>query len=287
MTWVDCYFPCYRPSTKSHRGRHRLIFAGASDGKEIWTLIVEKAFAKVAGSYEAISGGQISTALEMLTGGKARRCSRDLASEWDNLKQRVTSDEYFVGAGSHQLEWNATDAAEQKKTLRGIVTGHAYSVLAVYEDEGLRLVELRNPWGRVMYSGDWGPGSRRWNSDEGRRARSVVGALRTQEGRFWMAWEDFLTCFDSVDICHMNFTEEDRARSAALREEADKFVAKKDRPNLHSSGEGGSKEGQVEHTQESADAMMALLLAEDAEDKQNKKTSGQGKKKGGKKKGKR
>ena len=57
MTWVDCYFPCYRPSTKSHRGRHIIIFAGASNGKEIWTLIVEKSFAKVAGLYEAISGG--------------------------------------------------------------------------------------------------------------------------------------------------------------------------------------------------------------------------------------
>jgi len=85
----------------------------------------------------------------------------------------------------------------------------------------------------------------------------------------------------------MNFTEEDRAHSAALREEADKFVAKEDRLNLHTLGEGGSKEGQVEHTQESTDTMMALLLAEDTEEKQNKKTSGQGKKKGGKKIGKR
>jgi len=115
----------------------------------------------------------------MITGGKTRRCSRDLASKWDTLKQRVTSDEYFVGAGRHQLEWNATDAAEQKKTLRGIVTGHAYSMLDVYKDEGLHLVELRNPWDRVMYSGDWGPGSRIWNSNEGRRARSDIGALHT------------------------------------------------------------------------------------------------------------
>ena len=31
----------------------------------------------------------------------------------------------------------------QRKRLRGIVTGHAYSVLQVHEAEGLRLVELR------------------------------------------------------------------------------------------------------------------------------------------------
>lgn len=288
MTWVDGYFPCYRPSAKSHRGKHRLVFAGASDGKEIWTLVVEKAFAKVAGSYDAISGGQVSAALEMLTGGRGRRRRpKDLASEWDQLKEDVLSDEHFVGAGSQQLAPN--NAVEQKKALQGIVTGHAYTICNVYEGEesSLRLVELRNPWGRVMYHGDWGPGSRKWNDEEGREARAVVGTLRTREGRFWMAWEDFVACFDSVDICHLNFSEEDRAHRAALREEAAQIVAKQDRPQRQeSTGNATGDEGQAGESQESADAMMALLLAEDAKDKRMKKKTNNvrrgGKNKGGK-----
>ena len=35
MVWVDGYFPCYRPPKSSHSGRHKLIFAGAKDHKEI------------------------------------------------------------------------------------------------------------------------------------------------------------------------------------------------------------------------------------------------------------
>lgn len=285
MVYVDGYFPCYQPSSRTHRNKHRLIFAGASDHKEIWTLVVEKAFAKLSGSYEAISGGQISKALEMLTGGRGRRYEpHQLTDEWEVLKERVISDEYFVGAGSHQIRENALDAAEQKKQMRGIVTGHAYTVLTVYEDtttpEGLRLMELRNPWGKVLYNGDWGPGSRKWNSEAGRRAKAVLGSLRTEKGCFWMCYNDFCDCFDTVDVCHMNFTEEDRQNRAALKAEADRIVAKEDRPKEHSSGSGkGGGEGKGDYTRESADAMMALLLAEDAKEKRMKKNK-KGKKKG-------
>lgn len=48
----------------------------------------------------------------------------------------------------------------------GIVTGHAYSVLQVYEADGLRLVELRNPWGRGEWEGDWSDSSKKWGTEE-------------------------------------------------------------------------------------------------------------------------
>mmetsp|Transcript_43064 Transcript_43064/g.131142 ORF Transcript_43064/g.131142 Transcript_43064/m.131142 type:complete len:516 (-) Transcript_43064:151-1698(-) len=301
MTWVDSYFPCYRPSAnKSRGGKHRLIFAGATDRKEIWPLVVEKAYAKMAGSYEAISGGHIAEALGTLTGGKARR--RDPGrmgargtDDWNRFREEVLSDECWVGAGSQRQRTGADDAAEQKRELRGIVTGHAYAVVAVYEDEegddgsgsGLRLVELRNPWGHGEWTGDWGPGSRQWNTEEGRRAVASVGPSRSNDGRFWMKWEDFVNCFDSVDTCYMNFSDENRARRAELKEEAARIVAEKDRPKrkqtLSSAGAGGGDKdgGRPGYTQEdvnAADAMMAQLLAEEAKEKRKKKKTGTKKK---------
>ena len=62
----------------------------------------------------------------------------------DLTKQRCSAwcSEYFVGAGSQQQDEG--DVEGQRKRLRGIVTGHAYSVLQVHEAEGpLRLIELR------------------------------------------------------------------------------------------------------------------------------------------------
>ena len=53
--------------------------------------------------------------------------------------------------GEDGKQQDAMDMEGQRKALQGIVTGHAYSILQVYEADGLRLLELRNPWGR----GEW------------------------------------------------------------------------------------------------------------------------------------
>ena len=59
---VDDKIPC------SH-GRSPL-FCKSKNGHELWMSVVEKAYAKHAGSYEVIEGGQIHVGLAALTGGE-------------------------------------------------------------------------------------------------------------------------------------------------------------------------------------------------------------------------
>ena len=94
-----------------------------------------------------------------------------------------------------------------------------------------------------------------------------------------MAWSDFCACFDSIDSCFMNFSAEDQARRAKLKVEAERIIAAKDRPAAKGRG-GKSGPGGPERTAESADAMMAMLLAEEAAAKR-KKTVGTNRHKSG------
>lgn len=68
------------------------------------------------GSYEAIAGGQVVEALEMITGGKGSRI-RPSNIGWTTLMEQVQSDDYFVGAGSQQQDM--TDVEGQRKRLQG------------------------------------------------------------------------------------------------------------------------------------------------------------------------
>ena len=61
----------------------------------------------------------------------------------------------------------------------------------------LRLLRIRNPWGRKEWSGEWGAGSEVWTSKLG----SALGHTRADDGTFWMSWHDFLCRFTVVDVC--------------------------------------------------------------------------------------
>jgi len=55
---------------------------------------------------------------------------------------------------------------DKNTTGEGVVGNHAYSVLSVHdimvEDENIRLLRLRNPWGHQEWQGDWSDKSDLW-----------------------------------------------------------------------------------------------------------------------------
>eukprot|EP00435_Cladocopium_sp_Y103_P013571 s4711_g3.t1 len=82
--------------------------------------------------------------------------------------------------------------------LSGIMPGHAYSVLQAKEVEGMRFVQLRNPWGHDEWGGPWSDRSDEWEANpkiqEGLKAHEL-----TFDGKFWMEWEDFAYVFGNLD----------------------------------------------------------------------------------------
>eukprot|EP00854_Cymbomonas_tetramitiformis_P003287 gene3287-4138_t len=64
MVWVDSHLPCFVKGAVC-----RPIFAQPFEGDAIWPAIMEKAFAKVHGSYQGVRMGIASRALQLLSGG--------------------------------------------------------------------------------------------------------------------------------------------------------------------------------------------------------------------------
>jgi len=165
-------------------------------GKELWPLILEKAYAKKYGSFSAIEGGLVHIALGELTNGIPELMNRDenqnLKKWWDQLLSFYKSG-FKLGAGSPSHPDGDSAISDT-----GVTQGHAYSVLKLIEIDKLQLICLRNPWGQGEWKGDWSDDSELWTT----RMKNLTGQKDfADDGIFWMDFSDFVVEFDDVYIC--------------------------------------------------------------------------------------
>uniref|UniRef100_A0A8C2K036 Si:ch211-202f3.3 n=1 Tax=Cyprinus carpio TaxID=7962 RepID=A0A8C2K036_CYPCA len=174
----------------------QLIFVKSKTFNEFWPALVEKAYAKVCGSYADMHAGRVSEALLDFTGGvhmhyELKTAPTDL---WE-IMHRAYQSGVLMGC--------ETPAGVSKNRLpNGIVVGHAYTVTKVYQvmsgRNPVKLVRLFNPWGDSEWKGDWSDKSPLWNTVSNEDHKQL---LVNENGEFWMSMNDFLRTFDNMDIC--------------------------------------------------------------------------------------
>mmetsp|Transcript_12718 Transcript_12718/g.44536 ORF Transcript_12718/g.44536 Transcript_12718/m.44536 type:complete len:390 (+) Transcript_12718:48-1217(+) len=216
--WVRMIIDDYLPTEHGQP-----IFA-QPNGREIWVLLLEKAFAKFCGDYQSLAGGHILWAFQAMTGDNVMHFSKE-DSKWcrydmrqptdENNKRRIglrkteppeeyKDDEFYkilqtydalrsvMGAGS--------DLDGSVSSRNGIRPGHAYSIISTQKVNKFCMLQLRDPWGAFDWSGDWSAKSSLWKQHP-----NVAKACKFDEsgkGFFWMEMKDFIRHFDYIDICH-------------------------------------------------------------------------------------
>ena len=96
----------------------------------------------------------------------------------------------------------------------GLVSGHAYSIIQVKEGDGVKLLNIRNPWGQFEWNGAWSDNSPEWTDEMKELFNPVFDA---NDGSFWMWLEDFIQKFDAVNICKIENYEETRLKGKFIK----------------------------------------------------------------------
>lgn len=190
------------------------LFVQSKQKNEFWSSLLEKAYAKVYGSYTHLTGGWFGEAMVDFTGGIVETLS--LSPVPSNLEQILINS--FNKSSFMCVFMKNNPSTKEERTSEGLVKGHAYSITKVqyvthsssfnllkllFSAEKLLLIRMRNPWGKIEWNGAWSDSSDEWNSieDEDRRK---IGLVSENDGEFWMSISDFANNFEYIDICHLS-----------------------------------------------------------------------------------
>ncbi|CAF1256605.1 unnamed protein product [Rotaria sordida] len=184
---VDDSFPCYFDDM--------LLFSKARR-RQLYIPLIEKACAKLFGSYSKLISGQIEEGLQLFTGAPCDHIDLENDDEpidsdlvWAKLLSSCQAN-LLIGASTSRTDVNK-DVYDQFK----VHGNHAFSILAAHalDNDLCRFVLLRDPHAHSCYTDE------RVTPEVLQILRTVHKAHRSS-GAFWMEWSKFLLLFSKITI---------------------------------------------------------------------------------------
>uniref|UniRef100_A0A7N6BUR2 Calpain-2 catalytic subunit n=1 Tax=Anabas testudineus TaxID=64144 RepID=A0A7N6BUR2_ANATE len=177
-----------------------LMFVHSAEGSEFWSALLEKAYAKLNGCYEALSGGSTTEGFEDFTGGIAEVHElRQPSPHLFHVIEKALCRGSLMGCS---IDVRPGDEQACYPIRSNTVVCAVCDWLQVdYRGNKEKLIRIRNPWGQVEWTGAWSDNSMQWRyvSDEDRERLSH----RSEDGEFWMSFSDFLRQYSRLEICNL------------------------------------------------------------------------------------
>eukprot|EP00762_Andalucia_godoyi_P008646 ANDGO_04571.mRNA.1 Calpain len=177
-----------------------LLFASGLDPNEFWVPLMEKAYAKLHKNYGNLCGGFITDGLcDLIGGGSIGQTIQfsavtDANAFWETIDEWINSGTALLGCAK------ATQGEREVDTGRGILAGHAYSVLRSLTYKGEKLIQLRNPWGCTEWTGKWSDVDKAaWTP----QTQKDLGHSLQDDGTFFINFADFMQEFSKLYVCYI------------------------------------------------------------------------------------
>ena len=184
---VDDFIPYYSATKK--------YFTVSPKKHELWVILLEKAWAKINGSYYGSIAGYSSQAINAILGTNADFYLVEPTVDRFSMLVKAIKEGLIV----------ITDSNHSADESKGLVSGHAYTMIDAFKlttktGREKRVVQLRNPWGRKEWVGSFSNGS-----IQPLNGKPAIDLKHREYGIFFMPYEDYVKLYSSYYIADFSF----------------------------------------------------------------------------------
>ena len=190
--YLDDYFPCLKGTN--------IPYFTKVNNFSFWPLLLEKAWAKINGSYQNALSGWPNDIFRAFTGFACEELNHSEETPeriWRIIKtvkenNGIICTSTKIGEGINEV---------------GLIPGISYSVINAVEveDEKNRkifLLKLRNDLGNSVWNGDWSENSVYW-TDNIKKQIPKEEKTDKNKGEFYICLNDYISYFSRTDLCNV------------------------------------------------------------------------------------
>ncbi|KAF9354122.1 calpain 7 [Mortierella sp. AD094] len=188
---VDDYLPVSKTGT--------LMCTFSTNKNELWPSIIEKAYMKLMGGYD-FPGSNSGIDLYALTGWIPehifiKESNFDSEKQWKRMVNGQRNGVALVTIATGHM-------TDEEADRLGLVPTHAYAVLDLKEVQGLRLLQVKNPWSHKRWKGPFSHlDADHWTEELKKELNfDQFAALKNDDGIFWIDYESVCSTFDTIHI---------------------------------------------------------------------------------------
>ncbi|AAZ13590.1 calpain, putative [Trypanosoma brucei brucei TREU927] len=179
------------------------------DPGELWPSLLQKAYAKLYGSYASITGGDTLLALQNFTGAPVYRFDkawRDAATDEEKKNALIQKIMGYVEAHNPVILSVPTGKEAKTAVANGLGEGYSYALLSVHNfpEENITLLKMFNPWEPAMpWSGQWREGSDKW-TEHSEIQSSCEPCFEAHDGIFFIEWSEAVEVFNGCGVLYLD-----------------------------------------------------------------------------------